>query len=102
MAEEQDTQEKTEEPTSRKIQKSIEDGQMLTSKEMFVCTSIFMALLVLMFISTYVPSFLSIWKKMFIFDLYSLDLQILLRGIMKLLKSVILIILMLFRIDDWS
>ena len=95
MAEDQDTQEKTEEPTSRKIEKSIEDGQMLTSKEMFVCTSIFMALLVLMFISTYVPHFLSIWKKMFIFTQYSLDFQILLEGIMKLLKSVILVILMI-------
>ena len=41
MAEEQDSQEKTEEPTQRKIDKSIEDGQFLTSKEMFVFTSVF-------------------------------------------------------------
>ena len=38
MAEEQETQEKTEEPTPRKIQKSLEDGQFLTSKEMFIFT----------------------------------------------------------------
>ena len=46
MAEEQDSQEKTEEPTSRKIEKSLEDGQVLQSQEMFVFTSIFIALLV--------------------------------------------------------
>ena len=45
MAEEQDSQEKTEEPTQRKIDKSIEDGQFLTSKEMFVFTSVFFGLL---------------------------------------------------------
>ena len=45
MAEEQDSQEKTEEPTQRKIDKSIEDGQFLSSKEMFVFTSVFIGLL---------------------------------------------------------
>ena len=52
MAEEQDSQEKTEEPTQRKIDKSIEDGQFLTSKEMFVFTSVFFGLLTLIFISS--------------------------------------------------
>ena len=47
MAEEQDSQEKTEEPTQRKIDKSIEDGQFLTSKEMFVFTSVFIGLFTL-------------------------------------------------------
>ena len=51
MAEEQDSQEKTEEPTQRKIDKSIEDGQFLTSKEMFVFTSVFIGLFTLVFIS---------------------------------------------------
>jgi len=41
MAEEQDSQEKTEEPTQRKIDKSIEDGQFLSSKEMFGSFKIF-------------------------------------------------------------
>ena len=50
MAEEQDSQEKTEEPTQRKIDKSIDDGQFLTSKEMFVFSSVFIGLLTLVFI----------------------------------------------------
>ena len=50
MAEEQETQEKTEEPTPSKIQKSLEDGQFLTSKEMFIFTSIFVGLLIMMFL----------------------------------------------------
>ena len=34
MAENQDGQEKTEEPSSRKLSKAKEDGKVLTSKEM--------------------------------------------------------------------
>ena len=41
MAEEnQDGQEKTEEPSQRKIDKHKEDGKVLSSKEMFVFTGI--------------------------------------------------------------
>ena len=41
MAEEsEDGQEKTEEPTARKLEKAAEEGQVLTSKEMFVFTGI--------------------------------------------------------------
>lgn len=48
MAEEnQDGQEKTEEPSQRKIDKHKEDGKVLTSKEMFVFTGIAGALLVM-------------------------------------------------------
>ena len=65
MAEEQNTQEKTEEPTQRKIEKSLEDGQFLTSKEMFVFTSIFAGLLAIMFLASMFPHFLSIWKNLF-------------------------------------
>ena len=47
MAEEsQDGQEKTEDPSQRKIEKSAEDGKVLTSKEMFVFTSMFAAFFV--------------------------------------------------------
>ena len=69
MAEEQDSQEKTEEPTQRKIDKSIEDGQFLTSKEMFVFTSVFIGLFTLVFISSLFPNFMSMWKSFFIFSL---------------------------------
>ena len=48
MAEEnQDGQEKTEEPSQRKIDKHKEDGKVLTSKEMFVFTGIAGALLLM-------------------------------------------------------
>jgi flagellar biosynthetic protein FlhB len=41
MAEEsQDGQEKTEEPSQRKLDKAREDGKVVTSKEMFVFTSL--------------------------------------------------------------
>ena len=75
MAEEQDSQEKTEEPTQRKIDKSIEDGQFLTSKEMFVFTSVFIGLFTLVFISSLFPNFMSMWKSFFIFSLEELDYQ---------------------------
>ena len=73
MAEEQDSQEKTEEPTQRKIDKSIEDGQFLTSKEMFVFTSVFIGLFTLVFISSLFPNFISMWKSFFIFSSEELD-----------------------------
>ena len=63
MAEEQDSQEKTEEPTQRKIDKSIEDGQFLTSIEMFVFTSVFIGLFTLVFISSLFPNLVSLEKK---------------------------------------
>ena len=66
MAEEQDSQEKTEEPTQRKIDKSIEDGQFLTSKEMFVFSSVFIGLLTLVFFLLY---FQILWQcgKVFLY-----------------------------------
>ena len=41
MAEQsEDGQEKTEEPTAKKLEKAAEEGQVFTSKEMFVFTGI--------------------------------------------------------------
>ena len=90
MAEENQTQEKTEEPTSRKIEKSREDGQVLTSKEMFVFTSIFIGLLVVMFIISFIPSFLGVWKKMFIFNVEIVDFFNILISIGKLIKYILI------------
>ena len=42
MAEEDNSQDKTEEPSQRKLDKAAEDGQVLSSKEMFVFTSLIM------------------------------------------------------------
>ena len=44
---EDDSQEKTEEPSSRKLEKAAEDGKVLSSKEMFVFTTLSMAFLIL-------------------------------------------------------
>ena len=95
MAEEQDSQEKTEEPTQRKIDKSIEDGQFLTSKEMFVFTSVFFGLLTLVFISSLFPNFMSVWKSFFIFSLEELDYQKPYLGILKLIKIIVVLVLLI-------
>ncbi len=95
MAEEQDSQEKSEEPTQRKIDKSIEDGQFLTSKEMFVFTSVFIGLFTLVFISSLFPNFMSMWKSFFIFSLDELDYQKPYLGILKLIKIIVILILLI-------
>ena len=41
MAEENESQEKTEDPSQRKLEQAKEDGKVLTSKEMYVFTSLF-------------------------------------------------------------
>jgi flagellar biosynthetic protein FlhB len=52
MAEES-AQEKTEDPTPKRLEKALEDGQVLTSKELFVFSTLFtgflMYFLILMF-----------------------------------------------------
>ena len=95
MAEEQDSQEKTEEPTQRKIDKSIEDGQFLTSKEMFVFASVFIGLLTLVFISSLFPNFLSVWKSFFIFSAEELDYQKPYLGILKFIKIIVILTLLI-------
>ena len=69
MAEEsEDGQEKTEEPSQRKLDKAAEDGKVLTSKEMFVFTSVGMGLVMLLGLTQVVPQILGIWGEMFRFD----------------------------------
>ena len=54
MAEEnQDGQEKTEEPTQQRLQKAAEEGQVLTSQEMMVFTTLAMGLLLFMVLWVY-------------------------------------------------
>ncbi len=91
MAEEQDSQEKTEEPTQRKIEKSLEDGQFLTSKEMFVFTSVLVGLLTLIAFVSSMPTFLSAWKSLFSFSLNDIDYQQPFIGVLKLIKHVIIV-----------
>lgn len=69
MAEEsQDGQEKTEDPSQRKINKSKEDGQILQSKEMFVFTSIAMGMLIFLFIPEFAVPGMKEWGKLFQID----------------------------------
>ena len=69
MAEEDNSQDKTEEPSQRKLDKAAEDGQVLSSKEMFVFTTLIMGLMVLTTLPFFVKEFLAIWKMFFLFDL---------------------------------
>ena len=66
MAEEnQDGQEKTEEPSQRKIEKHKEDGKVLTSKEMFVFTGIIMMFGFVYLIPYFSQMLLSYWAMFF-------------------------------------
>ena len=74
MAENQDGQEKTEEPSQRKINKAKEDGKVLTSKEMFVFTSIAASLVFMYTLSFFGKSLLFEWGDLFVLsDPGSLD-----------------------------
>ena len=63
-----DAQEKTEEPTQRRIDKAKEDGQILTSKEVFVFANISMGLLVMLLTISYGGVGLSNWSTLFRLD----------------------------------
>ena len=69
MAEEnQDGQEKTEEPTQQRLQKAAEDGQLLTSKEMMVFTTLAMGLLLFMGFTPFFDIGLGAWSQLFVID----------------------------------
>ena len=93
MAEEDNSQDKTEEPSQRKLDKAAEDGQVLTSKEMFVFTSLIMGLMVLTSIPFFAQEFLAIWKNFFLFDLNYIINVSPFSGLEKMIKYVIYITL---------
>jgi flagellar biosynthetic protein FlhB len=66
--ENEDGQEKTEEPSQRKLDKAAEDGKVLTSKEMFVFTSVGMGLAMLLASTQLIPQILDVWGGLFVFD----------------------------------
>ena len=68
MAEESDSQEKTEEPTQRKLDKSLEEGRLLTSKEMFVFTGIVAGWLFISAMPLFGADLLQAWGTLFVFD----------------------------------
>ena len=69
MAEESsDGQEKTEDPSERKLEKAREDGQVLSSKEAFVFTTLAMAVVLLMAVSSVSSVGLTHWGTLFRWD----------------------------------
>ena len=69
MAEEnEDGQEKTEEPSQRKIEKAKEHGKVLSSKEMFVFTNISMGLVLMFAFFLVARQYLFEWADLFVFD----------------------------------
>jgi flagellar biosynthesis protein FlhB len=59
------SQEKTEQPTQRRLDKAREEGKAVTSKEMFVLTSIIMMLVFMYFFSLNFNEILGTWKNLF-------------------------------------
>ena len=66
--ENEDGQEKTEEPTARKLEQAAENGQRLTSKEMMVFATVSTGVLVLITISPFFGHALEIWGRMFVME----------------------------------
>ena len=68
MAENDQAQEKTEEPTQRRLEKAREDGEVLSSKEMCVFASSAAGLLVLTVLGLLSGNILSGWSQLFSFS----------------------------------
>ena len=69
MAEEgSDGQEKTEDPSQRRIDKALEDGKVLKSQEVNIFTSMFGGLLLMFAIPSFLNQALASWKTFFYFD----------------------------------
>ena len=68
MAENDQTQEKTQEPTQRRLEKAREDGDILSSKEMFVFATSAVGLLVLTVLGFFANNLLTTWGSLFEFS----------------------------------
>lgn len=68
MAENEQSQEKTQEPTQRRLEKAREDGDVLSSKEMFVFTSSAVGLLVIAVLGFFSHGLLNSWSSLFVFS----------------------------------
>lgn len=67
-SEDDDAQEKTEEPTQRRLEKAREDGQVLTSKEMFVFATTAAGVIILLALVIIVSQWISRWGGFFRFE----------------------------------
>ena len=63
-----DSQERSEEPSQRRLEKAIEDGQILTSKEVMVFASTFSGLMIVAASALLVPQILDGWRGWFQFN----------------------------------
>tara|TARA_B100000963_G_scaffold189250_1_gene164679 strand:+ start:335 stop:1486 length:1152 start_codon:yes stop_codon:yes gene_type:complete len=68
MAENEQTQEKNQEPTQRRLEKAREDGNVLSSKEMFVFGSSAISLLTLAILGFFSDILTEYWAVFFIFS----------------------------------
>lgn len=91
MAEEGDnSQEKTEDPSQRKIEKAAEDGKVLTSKDMFVFTGLFTALLMMYVVPSIIEPTLSYWSRLFSLE-QGADLDVLIgQRITEVIKMILI------------
>ena len=94
MAEEsEDGQEKTEEPTSRKLEKAAEEGQVLTSKEMFVFTGVLVMFGLIYILPYFSQMLLSYWSMFFDWSDIINDKKSILDILFYALRFVIIVIL---------
>ncbi|WP_439139985.1 EscU/YscU/HrcU family type III secretion system export apparatus switch protein [Roseicyclus sp.] len=67
-SEDDDAQEKTEEPTQRRLEKAREDGQVLTSKEMFVFSTTAAGTIILLSLGVILTQWVGHWGGFFQFE----------------------------------
>lgn len=63
-----DGQEKTEEPTPKRLEKAKEDGQIASSKELFVFSTLFVGFLLYLLLLPFMPNILMEWASLFRFS----------------------------------
>lgn len=63
-----ESQEKTEEPTQKRLDKAKEDGQVASSKELFVFSTLFVGLLLYLGLMPFMPGLLQEWSQLFSFS----------------------------------
>ena len=76
MADNDQSQEKNQDPTQKRLDKAKEDGEILSSKEMFVFGSSFMGLIVIFTLGMFSKGVLSSWSSLFSWD-YAENLEVL-------------------------
>ena len=69
MASENSAQEKTEDPTPKRMEKAFEDGQVLSSKELFVFSTLFTGLILYFLSIGFAGQILGEWGGFFNFNM---------------------------------